>query len=480
MTSSRRLRAIVTVISSIALLGGGSVVIRATYFAPTTIIAYFATTTAVYPGDQVRVSGVKVGTIKSIEPQGNQIKMTMVVNRGVRIPADARAVIVAQNLVSARYLQLAPAYRNSGPTMADGAEIPIDRTAVPVEWDEVKTQLTRLATELGPRGGVSDTAAGRFIDSAADALAGNADKLRQTLAQLSGVGRILANGSGNIVDVIKNLRTFIGTLRDSTDEIVQFQGRLATLSSVLDGSRSDLDAALKNVSDVVGEVQRFVSGTRAQVSDQVQLLANVTQNIVDHKQDLEQILHVAPTAVANTLNMFDPRDGGATGTFTLSPLSNPVQFFCGMIGSIENVTAPETAKLCALYLGPALQQMSINYLPFPVDPVLTSVPPPEDLLYTEPGLAPGGAGPKPSPPEMPPAVSAYTGAGDMPPPPGYGPPALPVQPPAQTPTDLPQMLLPPELAPSKAPASAPQPSPALTPDIAPTDTPSPTKGASPR
>lgn len=54
--------------------------------------------------------------------------------------------------------------------MQDGAVIGIDRTAVPVEWDEIKTQLMRLATELGPETGVSDTSVSRFIDSAANAL----------------------------------------------------------------------------------------------------------------------------------------------------------------------------------------------------------------------------------------------------------------------------------------------------------------------
>ena len=121
--------------------------------------------------------------------------MTLEVDRGVPIPADAKAVIVAQNLVAARYVQLTPAYRNGGgPTMADGAVIPSDRTAVPVEWDEVKTQLMRLATDLGPQTGVSGTSVSRFIDSAANAMDGNGDKLRQTLAQLSGVGAGLRRG----------------------------------------------------------------------------------------------------------------------------------------------------------------------------------------------------------------------------------------------------------------------------------------------
>ena len=160
--------------------------------------------------------------------------------------------------------------------------IPVERTAVPVEWDEVKTQLMRLATDLGPKSGVSGTSVGRFIDSAANALDGNGDKLRQTLGQLSGVGRILANGSGNIVDIIKNLQTFVTALRDSNIQIVQFNDRLATLTSVVNDSKSDLDAALTDLSTAVGEVQRFIAGTRNQTSEQIARLADVTQILVDH------------------------------------------------------------------------------------------------------------------------------------------------------------------------------------------------------
>ena len=70
---------------------------------------------------------MKVGKIDSIKPEGTQTKMTLKVDRDVPIPADAKAVIVAQNLVAARYVQLTPAYRNgNGPTMDDGAVIPSD------------------------------------------------------------------------------------------------------------------------------------------------------------------------------------------------------------------------------------------------------------------------------------------------------------------------------------------------------------------
>ena len=90
-----------------------------------------------------------------------------------------------------------------------------------------------------------------------------------------------------------------------------------------------------------------------------------------------------------------------------------------MIGGVANTTAPETAKLCEQYLGPALRLLNFNNLPLPINPYLRPTPKPDDIIYTDPKLAPGGAGPG-DPPEPPPAVSAYTGIGDVPPPPGYG------------------------------------------------------------
>jgi phospholipid/cholesterol/gamma-HCH transport system substrate-binding protein len=335
-------------------------------------------------------------------------------------------VIVAQNLVAARYVQLAPAYETTGPTMGDGAVIPVDRTAVPVEWDEVKEQLMRLATDLGPASDVSGTSVSRFIESAADAMGGNGEKLRNAITQLSGAGRILAEGSGSIAAILKNLQTFVTALRDSNEQIVQFEDRFATLTSVLDGSRSDLDAALKDLSVAVGEVQRFVAGTRDQTAEQLQRLNNVMQNLVDHQLDLENVLHGAPNAFANAYNIYNPVTGTATGSFLINNLSNPVGFICSAIGAIENTTAPETAKLCAQYLGPALRLPTLNYLPLPLNPYLRNAPSPEMLVYSEPHLAPGGGEGPASPPEIPPAVSAYTGAGDVPPPLAYGkPPGAP-------------------------------------------------------
>ncbi len=410
----RRWVKVLSVVLAGLLVVGAAVLVRNVFFGPKTVNAVFTTATGIYPGDDVRVSGVKVGTIKAIEPEGTQTKLVLDVDRDVPVPADAKAVIVAQNLVAARYVQLTPAYRkNTGQKeMADDAVIPLDRTAIPVEWDEVKQQLTRLATDLGPQSGVSGTSVSRFIDSAANALDGNGDKLRQTITELAGVSRVfLANGSGNVVDIIKNLQTFVTTLRDSSEQVVMFQNRLATLTSVIDGNRSDLDGALKNLSVAIVDIQRFVAGSRDQTSEQLHRLTNVTTNLLNNKKmEIENLLHIAPNALSNAYNIYNPSSGSAVGQFVLNNFSNPTEFVCGAIGAIENTTAPETAKLCSQYLGPALRLLNFNYLPLGIDPYLMPAASPDELVYSQPNLAPPGAGgPTPDVPPLPPYHSAYEG-----------------------------------------------------------------------
>lgn len=360
--------------------------------------------------------------------------------------------------------------------MTDGAQIGVERTAVPVEWDQVKDQLMRLASDLGPINGASATSLSRFVDSAAAAMNGNGEKLHEAISQLSGVAKILGQGSGDVVSIIKNLQVFVTALRDSNAQIVEFQGQLANVTSVVDGSRSDLDGALTNLADAVGNVRRFIAGTRDQTAEQLERLNNVTQNLVDNKTKLENVLHVAPNAIANGYNIYNPDSGTAVGAFALSNFADPVSVVCSAIAAVKNATASESSKLCAQYLGPALSLINFNYLPMPFNAYLRKAPSPENLVYTDPNLAPGGAGGRPQPyADQPPAVSAYTGAGDVAPPAGWGAPpgppgsyapnGLPANPspaaypgspvvsdaPVEAPKTLRDMLLPAEAAPAPAP-----------------------------
>src|SRR5262245_60331576 len=102
MISRRRFEVGLAVGLAGTLVGSVAAGVRNAFFRPTTITAFFTGASSIYSGDDVRVAGVKVGTITGIEPDGAQVKITLHVDADVPIPADAKAVIVAQNLVAAR------------------------------------------------------------------------------------------------------------------------------------------------------------------------------------------------------------------------------------------------------------------------------------------------------------------------------------------------------------------------------------------
>ncbi|ACU40428.1 MlaD family protein [Actinosynnema mirum] len=74
------------------------------------VSALFASAVGLYPGSDVRVLGVRVGTVVAVEPRGRVVRVAVELDRRVPVPADARAVVVAPSVVGDRYVQLAPAH----------------------------------------------------------------------------------------------------------------------------------------------------------------------------------------------------------------------------------------------------------------------------------------------------------------------------------------------------------------------------------
>ena len=149
-----------------------------------TVVAYFPETLALYPGDKVQIMGVKVGSIDKIEPAGDKMKVTFHYDNKYKVPANATASILNPSLVASRTIQLSPPY-TGGPVMEDNAVIPIDRTQVPVEYDELRDSINRILTDLGPTKEQPKGPFGDIIESAANGFAGKGEQLNKTLNSLS-------------------------------------------------------------------------------------------------------------------------------------------------------------------------------------------------------------------------------------------------------------------------------------------------------
>ena len=286
------------------------------------VVGYFTSTVGLYPGDDVRIVGVPVGKIDSIEPRASDVKVTMTLHDGVKVPADAKALVISPNLVSARFIQLAPAY-TGGPSLSDGASIGLDRTAVPVEWDEVKEQLSALSRELGPQQGGMQGPLSSFVNQAADTFDGNGDSFREALRELSQTAGRLGDSRTDLFGTIRNLQVLINALSNSNEQIVQFTGHVASVSQVLADSTTDLDNTLGTLNQALGDVKGFLNESNDALIGQVNKLTDFTSILTEHSDDIEQILHITPNGLANFYNIYNPAQGTVGGLLTLAELRQP-------------------------------------------------------------------------------------------------------------------------------------------------------------
>ncbi|MGU3432529.1 MCE family protein [Actinomycetes bacterium M1A6_2h] len=364
-----------------------------------TIEADFVSTTGLYVGDDVRIMGVDVGKIESIDPRGDHSAVTMSVDKSYSVPAEASALLVSQSLVASRFVQLAPAY-TGGDTMEDKAHIPIARTAVPVEWDKIKEQLARLSGALSPTeadGTGSKGPLGDLVDAADSNLENRGESLRDTLTQLSSALKTLSDGRTDLFAIVRNLQIFVSALSQSGQQIVQFNSRLASVSEVLDTNSDQIGSALGTLNTAVGDIERFVSENRDSLPRNLRSLQQVVEELASQKEDLEQVLHVLPTALSNLDNIYQPAHNAIVSALAPNNFANPMQFICSSLAAAEQVGAQEGADLCVQYLGPLLKLFAFDYIPLGSNPIHGVGALPDQLVYSDPDLKPTAQSAPPAP-----------------------------------------------------------------------------------
>ncbi|NIL74372.1 MULTISPECIES: MCE family protein [Rhodococcus] len=297
----------------------------------TNITAYFDKSVGIYEGSDVRVLGVAVGEVTSVTPQGDQVEVQMRVKRGIDIPADAKAAQITPSLVSDRYIQLAPAY-SGGDTMASGAVIPRDRTATPVEVDQIYASIDELSTALGPEGANKDGALTDLVNTGAANLDGNGEALGDSITQLSEASRTLNESRGDLFDTVKNLQTFVSALAANDQQVRNFNNQLSDLTSFLNGEREDLGAALNQLSITLGDVAGFVADNRDQLVQAADGLVQPTQTLADGKESLVETLTLLPLAISNLVNAYDAESGTLASRANLqNETQDPLGTVCRLI-----------------------------------------------------------------------------------------------------------------------------------------------------
>jgi virulence factor Mce-like protein len=225
-----------------------------------------------------------------------------------KLPAGAKAMIVTPTLVADRFVQISPAY-TSGAVMQNGADIPLDKTASPVELDRIYKSLATLSEALGPNGANKKGALGELISAGADALRGQGALANQTINNLSGAAQVFGDNSGALFSSVRQLSQLTSVLAANDRFVNQFMGDLAGVSSQLAGERDELEGALAALARAVGTVRTFVHDNKSLVEGDVEDLTVVLGALAKERDALATAVQLGPLGLGNLTTAFDVKTG---------------------------------------------------------------------------------------------------------------------------------------------------------------------------
>lgn len=294
------------------------------------LTAHFARTVGLYKHSDVRVLGVRIGQVTAIKPEGTTVRVDMEYDAKYKLPADAKAVVVSPSIVSDRYVQITPVWR-SGESLPASFDLPPDRTAVPVELDQIYSAIDQLNRSLGPNGANRNGALSDLLHVGAQNLNGNGQLLNATLSDLSQAVATLSTSRQDLFGTVDNLQAFTTTLAHSDSTVRQFNSDLADVAAQLSGERHDLATAVRELSVALGEVASFVRDNKTNLTANVKDLASITSVLVKQKRALEEFLDNSATALSNLQLAYNPKSGTLDTRDNNSNQTTPQGLLCGLL-----------------------------------------------------------------------------------------------------------------------------------------------------
>jgi phospholipid/cholesterol/gamma-HCH transport system substrate-binding protein len=314
--------------------------------APTrSVTAQFDSGVGIYNGTPVKIRGVQVGSVTKVTAKADAVYIKMNYDAKYHVPNDVDAVMVANSLVSDRYIQLTWSDHDTNPRLASGATIPQARTASPAELDDIYSALAKLTTSLGPNGANKTGALSQLINVSSANLQGNGKALGNSITALSQAVQTLANGRGDLFQTVQHLRTFNQALVNSDKQVAHFEEQLAQVSGELAAERSDLGAALHNLTIAIHQVAVFVNQNANRIHTDVHGLGQVIGVLVKEQAALNETLSVAPIALANIVHAYQEQSGTLGTRSNLGGLGDPAIAVCdtlqgittgGLLGTLLN------------------------------------------------------------------------------------------------------------------------------------------------
>jgi virulence factor Mce-like protein len=238
-----------------------------------TITAEFSRAVQVFPGVKVKVLGVDIGQVTDVQTDAEAVTVTLRINDpSIDLPARVNATIVPMSLLGERYIQLFPAYDGDA-VLADGATIPVERTRVPAEGDELLQALQDYFGELDGNT-VED-----FVTNAATVLEGKGEQVNRLIDKATGVLSTLESRKDELANLIVQFNTLTEALATRGDALARLINTYNVVGATVDDARTSLEGTITGLNDASAALAGLLSDHRTSLGADVKTLTRTTRTI---------------------------------------------------------------------------------------------------------------------------------------------------------------------------------------------------------
>jgi phospholipid/cholesterol/gamma-HCH transport system substrate-binding protein len=270
--------------SSLPVIGGGD-----------TYSAAFSEAGGLKVNDEVRIAGVRVGKVESVELEGDHVRVGFRVDNGAGFGTDTRADIKVKTILGSMYLALQPA----GPgQLPENTEIPVSRTSSPFDVVDAFSGLAERSQEIDTH------QLAQAFTTMADLTRNTPEEFQSALKGVSALSANVAAKNEQIGTLLQNLKRVSDTLDARDQDIVGLMKDSDVLFRALVKRRQAVHDLLTSTAKLSKELTALVKQSRADLKPALTHLESVIAVLNKNEDNIDNSLRLmAPfyRVFANTL-----------------------------------------------------------------------------------------------------------------------------------------------------------------------------------
>ena len=259
-----------------------------TFQSTRTYKAEFTDATGVVKGDDIRIAGVKVGSVKKVEiTKRTHALVTFSVAKRATVTKSSTATIRYRNLVGQRYISLTQGVGDTS-MLAEDATIPTDRTFPALDLTVLFNGFKPLFAALTP----ADI--NKLSFEIVQIFQGEGDNIEGLLGNTASITQTLASRDKVIGQLIDNLNDVLGTVASRDQQLTSLIIELKRFVGGLKDDRSAILSSLDSISNLAEQTADLTTGVRPSFAKDVHHLRRVTKNLDDGRGEIDRALQILP------------------------------------------------------------------------------------------------------------------------------------------------------------------------------------------